>query len=402
MGSSSGYEVVSANQLTNIVWAVNSKAVSGRAARVYFGCFVMIASRLAASRLRRIRGESKLVTNHYRIDELQAITGLTAAVVKRGVRELAAAKLLSFSRHEISISKSCIQPNAVSASSIAGGRSLNRPVPMSRAVLRYLATERSWTLAKVMLAYSVRGLTLARKGGEVKNRGTVKASWIADRFGLSIRSVRYARQKLYELGWISPDTGSFQRKLNRDGAYFAISLTCSLAPVSGRQTQRRSVLAPRTPKNAVPFAPPIEDKKTSNEVKNQKTPKSGFAGVLKGGAGRQRPKPGNPSIRRIVREDLSMFDRLHELYRQAVKANWLKDSEANALNFVGAAVRAREAEGDSARIFVSLVKRALWQNITQAQEEKARQAMNRFREVDQSLFRPIISFSLTPSSFLNS
>src|SRR6185295_10835404 len=76
---------------------------------------------------------------------------------------------------------------------------------------------------KVVIGYLVRGLSIARGTGEINPKGTVKASWIAETFGLSHRAVKYAQATLRSLGWISKDTESRQRKLNRDGAYFAIN-----------------------------------------------------------------------------------------------------------------------------------------------------------------------------------
>ena len=69
----------------------------------------------------------------------------------------------------------------------------------------------------------------------------------------------------------------------------------------------------------------------------------------------------------------------------------MQSSEANALNFVAAAVRAREVGHDPARLFVNLVRQSLGQHITQAQEERARLALVRFRERRPEGFRPQIS-----------
>ena len=50
------------------------------------------------------------------------------------------------------------------------------------------------------------------------------------------------------------------------------------------------------------------------------------------------------------------------------------------LNFVAAAVLAREVGVDPPRVFVTLVRDGWWQNITHAQEESARQALAMYRE----------------------
>ena len=78
------------------------------------------------------------------------------------------------------------------------------------------------------------------------------------------------------------------------------------------------------------------------------------------------------------------------LFGQAAHAGWMQPSEANALNFVAAAVRAREVGHSPARLFVNLVRQRLGQNITQTQENRARLALVRFRELRPEGFRPEI------------
>lgn len=394
----SGYQAITPIQLSNIVWAVQQKQIRAQSSRVYFGCFVLLASRLAAARVRRKRRQTPIGFNRFRIDELVKVTGLKPASVRRGVMELEAGKLISFSEQEISIATEASSGAESLISVFSCRRSPKRPIPVPRAVLRHFATSKSVALVHVMIAYLLRGLSISRKAGIINNRGTVKASWIAENFGLSIRTVRYVRRELYREGWVTRDTKSFQRKLNRDGAYFVINADWTGTRLENGSEKGISAqkgapaaleIAPLLVKNCTPFAPPRENEETSNEIKNQKARSAEPDGVWKGGSGGEKPKATNagaPSIRRIVPDDLRRFDRLQELYAQAVRANWLPESEANALNFVAAAVRAREAEGDAARIFVSLVRRGLWQNITQAQEERARKALARFRDENPGWF----------------
>src|SRR5690606_28941417 len=121
-----------------------------------------------------------------------------------------------------------------------------------------------------------------------------KLSWIAKVSGLSERAASYARKKLISMGWLSPDTGSTQWKLNRHGAYFAINL--DWLP-SGKKRK----IAPRTPGKEPVFAPPIEDKKTPNGSKNQKN-----FGVFKKGEGE---KLSSPSLWKVAPDDLHSLAR---------------------------------------------------------------------------------------------
>src|SRR5262249_3528978 len=159
---------------------------------------------------------------------------------------------------------------------LAGQRSFRRPIPIPRAVLRFLARSRKPTLAKTLLAHVTRGLSLDRKSAEVRGAGTVKASWIAEKLGVSLRAVKAARKELIALGLIPKDTGSVQRKLNRDGAYFRVNLAWKAAG-----TQLRKHAGTCLPRKAVPrsapqaseigssFAPPMKDKGTPYGSKDQ-------------------------------------------------------------------------------------------------------------------------------------
>lgn len=106
-----------------------------------------------------------------------------------------------------------------------------------------------------------------------------------------------------------------------------------------------------------------------------------------------------PSLNRIVPEDLCRFDRLEQLYFQAAKRRWIDPCEAMALNFVAAAVRSRQVARDPVKVFVAIVRKGLWHHITQAQEDRARCALLRFRNEDFERFRPRGPENTGPSNF---
>lgn len=86
-------------------------------------------------------------------------------------------------------------------------------------------------------------------------------------------------------------------------------------------------------------------------------------------------------------EDLQSFSLTEALYWQAVDEGMIDHSESNALNWLSAAVRAKCVRGDPVRIFLGIVRRKLWAHITQDQEERARRALIRYRELDPFRFR---------------
>ena len=212
------------------------------------------------------------------------------------------------------------------------------------------------------------------------------------------------------MGWITKDTLSRQRKLNRDGAYFVIDLEWRLPREEGEVTPDQTTLRPVEPmpvvngdkttaefappviETAPVFAPPIENRETSierNQDRKTHATEPFVAGVCRQeGEGIQAKETASPpTLSRIVVDDLRRFSRLETLYFEAIDRGWLRGSEAMALNFVAAAVRAREVGHDPARLFVSLVQRGLWPHITQAQEEYARRALQRWREDHPDDFR---------------
>jgi len=233
-------------------------------------------------------------------------------------------------------------------------------------VLKYLAQCTRPAVAKTVVAYLLRGLSLERSG-KIRSAGTVKISWICRLCRISERAARAARAELIRLGWITKDTGSFQRKLNRDGAYFVIDAAW----------RRVFKPAPLGPQKRSRSAPPIEKQETPYGSKNQKPAARAAAGVCKAN---ERKTEERPSLRNIKLDDLKRLSRLTVLYEQATAAKWLTRSEANFRNFIAAAARATRVDGDPVRIFVGIVRRSLWHHLTNDDETRANAALKRDKE----------------------
>ena len=141
--------------------------------------------------------------------------------------------------------------------------------------------------------------------------------------------------------------------------------------------------APLPTEKCQPFAPPIEDKESSyRRIENRETQSAEAAGVCT-----RQGAASPPRWERILREDLLQMSRLEQLFIQATRRGCLVPSEANALNFLAAAARATLVGYDPPRLFAGLVRRGLWSNITQAQEELARRSLMRYREAHPDAFR---------------
>ncbi len=395
-----GYKTITPNQVFNALGAYDNEEISFRALRVYFGCFELRAIREAARRSRTAETAKSRQGERYRIAELVHLLGaVTEAQVKSALRQLERVGLLRFSESAITFTETTLLAAEEIVLRTADSRKATRPIPVPRRVLRFLARCTKPALMKTCLAYLLRGLSLDRKNGEVRGVGTVKASWISRVFAISERAVRAARRELIKLGWIDKDTGSKQRKLNRDGAYFRINLDwkgeeiitpskSNETPVVDNLLAEESCFAPPQAEKGTQFAPPLKRLETSTKYKNQKLATgepSGFCEKemlrdLVQSALTQIPEPPvseragtRPSLKNIKPEDLRRLPRLKMLYEQATEVGWLERSEANFLNFAAAAVRANRAKGDAVRIFVGIVKRGLWGYVTQGEEDRARQ-----------------------------
>ena len=382
----SGYKTITGIQFVNAISLLQRKEISFRAFRVYLACFSAVAIREAATRLRRKNGKEDSVVPSYRISELGRAVSASERQVRAELRSLRKKQLLSFGSAEISVEVHEL-PGTEALSRLL--RTPGRPVPVPRATLRFLASERKKSVALTAIAYMLRGLTIGKRGGAVTGKGSVKLSWVAALTGLSERAAAYARAELIRVGWISSDSGSTQWKLNRHGAYFEINLdyhskgpaAASMACESKEGTKVE--FAAQVPESGAHFAPPYKDKKTSSneESKNQKTQSPEPAGVSK-------KEKGKTSFCDVKPENLRNFSDMEALYFDACARGLVRPAEATALDFLAAAIKARSVEeGDPVRIFVALVRRALWQHITQADEDAARKTLLRFRERDPGRFR---------------
>jgi hypothetical protein len=357
-----GYQPVTSVQVGNLLHAYLAGTISWQAVRIWFGCLEMQAIREAASRSRPKWRRRKVRFSRFEKEELVKLTGLDRRAVGRGMGQLERATLLEFESGSLRLDFPAKPEASELIHELSGRRSVRRLIPIPRTAVRFLASSTSSATGRVMIAYWVRGLSLYRQTREVRGRGTVKATWIANVFGLSLRAVRYAQNRLRGLNWITKDTGSKQWKLNRDGAYFQINLEWK-PPLVNRDKPCEEIAPPVVPMRA-PAAPPIEDKFTPSESKNQKSRRT--PGVC------NRKGRTNPAIHDIQCEDLRDAGRLRILFRQATARNWVRNCEADELKFFSAAVRAREAGREAPRIFAGIVRRGLWQHVTTRQEETAR------------------------------
>jgi len=246
-----------------------------------------------------------------------------------------------------------------------------RLVPVPRRILRRIAQGERKTGIATILGHLLR--CLYYKGGLCLPEGTCKASWIADVFGVDVRNVKSARKELVEIGWLVP-IATKQVHLNRFGARFRVNLEWSsrndISPLPKRSLPR--------PKTTTGLPPLYKDKKLSTRNEKPETRRSGPAGVF------QKPGPERAQLRNVRMEDLDSTPSLCELFAQAVEKGLVKRSEMDRLNFFAAAEHARAVgTKNPCGLFVTIVRRGLWQYISLSDEDAARAKLRRLSETGE-------------------
>jgi hypothetical protein len=345
-----GYVLITVGQLANVCAARKSGAISFLALRVWLATHEQCA--------RRINTELR----NYKSDELVALIagGVTRARIQRAIRELVRENLLSFTTSVITHATE-LRPDAATIASELGTNP-GRRVPIPRRLLRALFRHKRPSEVMAAIGHLVR--CLFKRGRKISNYGLVKASWIASLFGVAERSVHSARKWLRAAGFLTEEY-VHQVVKNRWGGKFVVNLSPAL---QANRAGRTKFAAPFLTKN--PYRSLYQTERTE-----QYETTAGVCRERESGA-----SSGEPDLKNILPDDLRKLERLETLYRLAVKARWLTDSEAGFRNFVSAALRATRAGGRVGAIFVGIVKRGLWQHVTQEQERDALAVLRRYRE----------------------
>ena len=248
-----GYRLITAALLAAAWGAYRRKLIRIVDLRVWFAAHEMDARRC------RLTASFPRCFQHA---ELRKITGLSPRRLKDSLRRLQDAKLLIWAEAALDFPN---EPNDLPVDDPSEFQAFldrvpnrDRKVPVPRRILRLLAGGARPALIATILGHLLRGLFL--KGGHCLPRGRVKASWIADLFGVDLRRVKHARHELIANGWIIP-IPTDQWALNRWGAHFRINLEWSRTdaeqplhgePVPARRFEIATPSGPKRPGIATP------------------------------------------------------------------------------------------------------------------------------------------------------
>lgn len=388
-GIEGGYQLIAARSLARLWWAYRKQQLRFADVRAYLGCQELLARRCTMRRGRVPR---------FTTLELHAVTGLSVRRLGPTLRRLERAGLLTWSENAIRFPSAPQARSGVTSEDFEAFLALipnnRRLVPVPRRMLRLLASAARPALLATVLGHLLR--CLYSRQGTCSGRGRCKASWIADTFGVAQSRVKAARRELIDQGWlVRLEAG--QWALNRWGLLVEINLAWVPGAAPGAagprppRTAGDSEMRPPGGDFGPETSPPVTNKDLPCGSKDQELGRTEPAGVYTGRA--HLPKP---SLNDIRPEDLECFSRTEALYWQAVRRKVICHTEGNVLNWLGAAVRARSVAGDPVRIFLGIVKGRLWGHITQAQEERARRALARYREENPKRFREFGSEAREP------
>lgn len=178
--------------------------------RVWLACHELKARRCVA-------GGSR--TPHYTFEELHRLVGGTGGEhVRRSVKTLVREHLITFTEKAIDLTPGLER----------GSR--GRLIPMPRPLLRHLCRVKGRAYLATGLGHVLRCLFYRK--GQCRSGGWCKSSWVAEKFGVALRAVKEARQKLVNLGVLVLAKAD-QLRLNRFGRPVLVSMDWGVNPHPG-------------------------------------------------------------------------------------------------------------------------------------------------------------------------
>ena len=347
-----GYVPIPVTQLLR-AWVAYREAIIGlRDLRVWLACQELVARRTAARAGDRVR---------YRPEEVHTLVGgVGGEHLRSSIRALERANLLCWSETKLAFptiepEQLAMDPNWEHLLTLVQNH--RRAVPVPRNTLKWLAQSGNRILIATVFAHLLR--CVYRRGTTCRMRGTCKASWVAEVFGVDLRNVKRARQHLADIGWLQV-VPSHQRRLNASGPVCVVSLDWS--PSVTRETPPPPALST----SGLP--PPGSDRNLSSRRTHQNPRGRGPTGVQE-----ELHREFRPTLRCIRPEDLRRKGRLLALHKQACERGLASPGVAGTLRFLALAARARRVGTRNAcGLLAWLLREGKWDTITLDDEDRAR------------------------------
>jgi hypothetical protein len=398
-------------------WAYTKGLLSLRAVRVGLALFELRIRRAAYIWTEKRRGNKVPdFIPRYSAKELGDYCGLPEKRAKSALAELQGLGLLTeFTESRIAFTSS-LEALALTPEQRAEFRAWlavltrRRQVPIPRRILALACESSAPALIAVILGVCLRCSWL-RPGEGFSFTGRIACSWLARRFGISLRAIQQAKEHLVGLGWIERH-GNINRfgetvainpawhrlatlteiqgepQKNQGAGEGDLSTEPPPAPLSDGQsgTNSAGVDAPAGTNSAgvslIRESLPSEEIKYQRESRADERPENSGLGISisqkepeeKNSKANTDPEPLPPPRLSAIRpEDFQDIGRALELFRQAVKCGLApNDSEHARLLWMAAIERARTVPADNpAGLFLFLVKNRKWDFLSDGHFEAA-------------------------------
>lgn len=319
----------------------------------------------------------------YSARELERLTGGSSRVTAAGIERLRRAGLMAFSETRISfgprrLDLATAEPSLVTM--LEGVENHRRAVPVPRRTLRMLAQCNRPAVVATAFGHLFR--CVYYRSGEVVSWGRCKASWVAETFHVVERSVKGAREHLCGLKWLVKLSGRGGPATKRWGGAYQVELTWErpLSYADAAVAHNGCMeFSPQRPIKRLDFALCLNQNPLLSEeiLKPEPRPAGADSAKAQKGKGAEEKSLRPPTLRHVVRADLTETTRTLELFRLAVDAKLISGSEHGRLTFVSLAEHALlHGTKNPCGLFMKLLREKRYY-ITQDDEEAARQRINR-------------------------
>jgi hypothetical protein len=249
-----GFVFLTVQQLCVIWWAYRTRLIQLRDLRVWFAAQEMVARRC------------QLAPDHvpeYTPKELHGLVGGGEGEhLRASLRRLEALGLLTWSRTALTFAT--VPADLRGVEDLSGFYTMHhaitnnrRRVPVPRQAVRLIAGGLKASVIATMLGHLLRCLYYREQ--RCRSGGWCKASWIAEVFGVDLRSVKAARKHLVAIEWLRTFHTS-QILCNRWGTYTLISLSwtrASMESAAEDQTAPPPRTSPPPPELCTTGLPPL-------------------------------------------------------------------------------------------------------------------------------------------------
>lgn len=237
-----------------------------------------------------------------------------------------------------------------------------RTVVIPRRVLRSLVLGGATAEAATLLGHLFRCVFFHRDSGW-RTEGSCSVKFIAVVFGVDPRSVKRARRRLCDLGWLATVQADHWHVQAHGARIRVVTENLGTGPAPQKADARLS--PPKRPPTTR-LSPPESKRTLLADPENQTLER-------RAGVGKRIQATAAPTLRRLSDADLADPSRLLQLLPEAQACGWLNDSENDRLRLLAAAEHAkRVATANPCGLFLTVLRDGLWSFISNLDEESAR------------------------------